>query len=400
MSTPRPTILQIIPELDTGGAELSTVEIAEAVVRAGGRAIVLSQGGRMEDDLAAAGGELIRFPAGSKNPLTILSNARRIAAICEQYGVRLVHARSRAPAWSAKLAAKRAGVAFVTTYHGAYSEKGPIKRWYNAVMAAGEVVIANSCYTRDLILERYGTDPDKLRVIYRGLDEARFDPAAVGEGRVEALKEIWGIGDEQRVILNAARLTNWKGQRVLIAACERLARRGELGDACVVLAGDDQGRSEYRKGLEAQIEAAGLSDRVRLVGHVSDIPAALKLAHLAVVASIEPEAFGRAAAEAQAMMCPVVATDIGAPPETVLAPPRVAPDERTGWLVPPSDPGAMAEAMSEALALSPEAREATGRRAREHVTRSFSLDNMKRQTLAVYDELLGTQLEAAYRASR
>jgi glycosyltransferase involved in cell wall biosynthesis len=220
----------------------------------------------------------------------------------------------------------------------------------------------------------------------------------VGEGRVEALKEIWGIDEGQRVILNAARLTNWKGQRVLIAAADRLARRGELDDACVVLAGDDQGRAEYRNGLLAQIEAAGLSDRVRLVGHVSDMPAALKLAHIAVVASIEPEAFGRAAAEAQAMMCPVVATDIGAPPETVLAPPRVEAQDRTGWLVPSSDPGAMAEAMSQALALSQEERGRMGARARSHVTGAFSLDNMKRQTLAIYDELLGTQLEAAYLA--
>ncbi|MEO1281165.1 MAG: glycosyltransferase family 4 protein [Pseudomonadota bacterium] len=395
----RATILQIIPELETGGAELSTVEIAEAIVRAGGRAIVLSEGGRLVETLTKVGGEYHFMEAATKNPAKILMNAQRIAKLCAAEGVDLVHARSRAPAWSARIAAKRAGVPFVTTYHGAYNEKGRIKNWYNSVMASGDVVIANSKYTRDLIKARYGTDDSKLRVIYRGIEGSVFDPDAVDPSRVSALLAAWGLKPDERVILNAARLTSWKGQTVLIQAARLLKDRGALDGCRLVLAGDAQGRTDYVQGLKTQISDAGLDDTIVFAGHVTDMPAALKLAHIAVVASTEPEAFGRAAAEAQIMRCPVVATDIGAPPETVLSHPNVPDYVATGWLVPPSEPGAMAGAIAAALGLSTDGRTEMGDRARAHVLASFSLNAMKQQTLGVYDQLLGTRLEAAFTES-
>jgi glycosyltransferase involved in cell wall biosynthesis len=388
----RPTILQIIPELDTGGAELSTIEIAGAVQDAGGRAIVLSEGGRLVQRLRDVGAELEFFAAASKNPVRLLWNAHAIAKIIRREGVDLIHARSRAPAWSAFIAARRTGIPFVTTYHGAYAEKTAIKRLYNSVMARADLVIANSHYTADLIRMRYGTPTSRLRVIYRGLDPESYDPLGVTPDRVAALRQSWGITENQRVVLHAARLTGWKGQTVVIEAARLLNEAKKLQDAVFILAGDAQGRSGYLADLLRRIRTADLEGRVRLVGHVNDIPAALLAAHAAVVASTEPEAFGRAATEAQALGTPVIATDIGAPPETVLSPPRFAPDQATGWLIPPSDPQRLADAVSAALSLSPDARAAMGARARTHVTTKFSLAAMKEQTLRVYDELLGTSL--------
>ncbi len=399
MATHRPTILQIIPELETGGAELSTVEITAAIVRAGGRALVLSEGGRMAPRINSLGGEFIPFPAATKNPLRMAWNAREIAKIVNAEQVDLIHARSRAPAWSALRAAAITGRPFVTTYHGAYNESGRAKNLYNSVMARGQVVIANSNYTARLIADRYATPKDRIRVIYRGVDGAAFDPAKISDAEVAKLRQAWGVADGQRIILNAARLTAWKGQVVIIAAAKILQDQGRLGDSVIILAGDDQGRDSYRSDLKTKIAAAGLNERVRLVGHVDDMPVAFRAAYLAVLASTEPEAFGRTATEAQAMGCPVIATAIGAPPETVLAEPAVTASQRTGWLIPPAHPAQLAEAMSEALHLNLADRDSLGSRARAHVLDKFALNGMRRQTLEVYDSLLGTYLAAAFQAN-
>ena len=396
----RPTILQIIPELDTGGAELSAVEIADAIVRAGGRALVLSEpGGRLVSKVVAAGGEAVPFPAASKNPLRMLANGGAIARLVRREGVHLVHARSRAPAWSALLAARRARVPFVTTYHGAYNETNAAKRLYNSVMARGDLVIANSRYTSDLIAGRYGTPRERIAVVHRGIDPARLDPAGVGSDRVAALRARWGVAAGDPVVLQMARLTAWKGQGVLVEAAARLQQAGSLGAAVIVLAGDAQGRTAYAEGLRHQIAQAGLGERVRLVGHVEDVAAAYLAAHATVVASIEPEAFGRTAVEAAAMGCPVIATAIGAPPETVLAEPAVARDSITGWLVPPLDAGALAKRLAEVLALGPPERSAIAARARARVLGQFTVGAMQRRTLAVYDRLLGTVLERRFTES-
>lgn len=399
MADQRTTILQIVPDLDTGGAEKSAVEIAAAVVAAGGRGLVASQGGRMEGDLVATGGELIRFPAATKNPIQILRNASRLADIIRTEKVALVHARSRAPAWSALLAARRTGIPFVTTYHGAYSERGRLKRLYNSVMARADLVIANSRYTAGLIEARYGTPADRLRVIHRGVDEA-YDPARVTPERLAAVRARWGTGADDRVVLQAARLTNWKGQGVLIGAAGKLHREGRLpDDVRIVLAGDAQGRHDYLAELEQQISAANLDGRVLLVGHENDIAAAFGASFASVVASTEPEAFGRSAAESQAMACPVIATRLGAPPETVLARPECPAAEATGWLVPPGDAAALADTLAEALALPAAEHDAMGRRGRRHVLSQFTLQAMQSATLGAYDELLGTGLCQAFAAA-
>ena len=391
-----PTILQIIPQLDAGGAELSAVEIADAVVQAGGRAIVLAEPGRLAADIAKVGGEVMPFPAATKNPLRMLANAGAIARIVRREHIDLVHARSRAPAWSAMQAARRTGVPFVTTYHGAYGEKNAVKRLYNSVMARGDVVIANSRYTARLIAERYATPGARIEVIPRGVDVAKFDPDQIAEERVAALRGRWGVAPDQPIILQAARLTGWKGQAVLIEAAARLQAAGRLGPAVVVLAGDAQGRDSYVRMLQEQVDRLGLNDRVRLVGHVEDVAAAFRAAYVTVVASTEPEAFGRTAIEAAAVGCPVIATDIGAPPETVRAVPAVAADAITGWLVPPGDADALAARLGDAMALAPAARQELGQRARRHVLGTYTVEAMQRRTLAVYDRLLGTGLERRF----
>jgi glycosyltransferase involved in cell wall biosynthesis len=396
VSVTRPTILQIIPRLDTGGAELSTIEITDAIVRGGGRALVLTDGGRMAGEITRLGGELVPFAAGTKNPARIVWNALAIAKIIRAEGVNIVHARSRAPAWSALIAARRTGTPFVTTYHGAYSEKGRVKNLYNSVMARSDAVIANSGYTAGLIRSRYGTQPERITVIHRGVDGAAFDPGAIPPEQVAAMRAAWGLKPGQPAILQAARLTSWKGQAVLIAATGLLKASGQLGDAVVILAGDDQGRSDYSDSLRAQIANLGLGDHVRLVGHVADMPAALAAAHISVIASTEPEAFGRSVTEAASMGTPAIATDLGAPPETMLPHPNVPLDMATGWIVPPGDATALAQALAAALASPPEARSAMGQRARTRTLEQFSLTAMKRQTLQVYDKLLLTKLCQAF----
>lgn len=382
------TVLQILPSLETGGAERTAVDVAAALVAAGHRAIVASRGGRMVAELEAAGAEHLAFPAATKNPLAMALNVGRLAAFVRREGVDLLHARSRAPAWVALAAARRTGVPFVTTYHGAYRAGSAPKALYNSVMARGDAVIANSAWTAGEITARYPFAAPRIVTIARGSDLSAFAPGAVSPERRAAVAAQFGLTAENPwpVLLHLARITGWKGQRVLIDAAARLA--AESRDVVTILAGDAQGRDGYVDDLRGRIAAAGLGERVRLVGHCDDVPAALSLASVAVVPSTEPEAFGRAAVEAQAAGVPVVASDHGAAAETVLAPPTTPADRRTGWRVPPGDAAALARAVVEALALDPAERQALAARARAHVAAAYSVETMTAATLAIYERLL------------
>lgn len=380
-------ILQVIPDLVTGGAERTTVDVAAAIVQAGGTALVASEGGQMVAELDAVGARHITLPVKSKSPLTIWKNAARLQRIIEMEGVGLIHARSRAPAWSALLAARRCRVPFVTTYHGIYNQNGPLKALYNSVMARGDRVIANSAFTARLIAERHPFAKARIEIIHRGSDLSALAPGAVGKDRKAALAAAWGLEPGRPVILQLARVTGWKGQRVVIDAMAELKASG-LTAPVAILAGDAQGRDDYVSELQNKIAAHGLEDQVRLVGHCADVPAALALADLSVVASVAAEAFGRAAVEAQAAGVPVIVSDLGAVPETVLAPPEVGDEDRTGWRVPPGDPQALADAIRHVLDLSEDERHALISRARDYVTKKFSVEAMCAKTLAVYERLL------------
>lgn len=371
----QPAVLQVLPALVSGGVERGTLEIAEAQIAAGMRAYVASAGGPLVAELERLGARHVTLPLKAKSPAGIWRNAGALAALVRQERISILHARSRAPAWSALLAARRTGAHFVTTYHGTYNEGFPGKRLYNSVMARGERVIAISQFIAELIRARHGTDPARIRVIPRGVDLRRFDPALVGADRVAALRTAWGLPDGRPVIMLPGRLTRWKGQTVLIEAMARLPR-----DTMAVLVGGANGREAFRAELESLIAARGLSDRVRLVGHCADMPAALMLADMVVHASTDAEAFGRTVIEAQAMERPVIASDLGAPRETV--------DEAvTGWRVPPGDPAALAQAIGWVLGLPSSERAAVGLRARDAVHDRFTTAAMQQATLAVYREL-------------
>ena len=381
------TILQIIPELNSGGAERATIEIAAALAAVGARPLVASEGGRMVSELQAKGGLWRAFPARSKNPLTMLVNQRRLAELIRAESVALVHARSRAPAWVAYGATQRTGVPFVTTFHGAYSGSSPLKLRYNSIMAKGDVVIANSAFIAERIARLHPFAAERVRVIERGVDFRLFSPSEVDPARVQALRQAWQVAPGERIVLLAARLSPWKGHKILIEAARHLISRG-LSNTKFILAGDVQDRGTYLKEVDAAIAKAGLGHVVRRTGHCADMPAALLAASLVVVPSTEPEAFGRVAAEAQAMGAAVVVTDLGGLPEVVLAPPGVDAGARTGWRVPPGDAQALAAAMEEALGLGASAREALSARARAHVLRRFSVERMQAETLAAYAALL------------
>ncbi len=369
------TILQVLPRLQSGGVERGTVEIAQAIARAGGIPLVASAGGRMVGSVERAGGRHVALPLAGKSPAVIWRNAGRLETVIRTNSVALIHARSRAPAWSAYWAARRAGVRFVTTYHAPYSEGVPGKRRYNGIMARGERVIAISHYIAGLLTARHEVDPAIVRVIPRGVDPVLFDPGRVPPDRIARLVRSWRLPDDAAVVMLPARLSRWKGQRIVIEAMARLQDRTAV---CVLLG---EGRPGYVKELTGLAHRLGVAERLRLVGHVDDVPAALMLATVAVSASTQPEGFGRAVIEAQAMGCAVVATDHGGAAETV-------EDLVTGWRVPPGDPAALAAVLDRALSMAPEHRLALGERSRASVLANFTVQRMQEATLGVYRELL------------
>lgn len=376
------TLLQVVPELETGGAELSALEIARAVSSAGGRALVASRGGRMVSRLEADGGQLVTLPAHSKNPLVILGNAARLVELIRREKVSLVHARSRAPAFSALWAAQATGTPFVATYHGIYKAKSGLKRWYNAVMTRGDLVIANSDYTRAHVLAEHRIDPAKVVAIPRGVDLDRFDPAHIAPERVDALSQAWGIAPDDRrtKILLAGRLTRIKGQLTIVEAARKLRAQGR-DDFLILFAGDDQGRTDYREELAGAIAAAGLQEAIRIVGHCDDMPAAFLLCDLAILPTTVPESFGRAAVEPQAMGRPVIAAAHGGTLETVVA-------GETGWLAAPGDADAWADAIAAAINLGPAGRDRIGRAAQARARSLYRVEAMCEATLAAYERVL------------
>jgi glycosyltransferase involved in cell wall biosynthesis len=369
-----PVVLQVLPSLITGGVERGTVEIAQAIAEAEATALVASAGGPMVRQIERAGGIHITLPLTTKSPFGIWRNASTLEALIRDRKVSLVHARSRAPAWSAWLACERTGVPFVTTYHGAYGEGVPFKRHYNSVMARGRIVIAASHFIADLVAVRHQLDPARIRVIPRGVDPAVFDPAIISGSRIAKLATEWRLPDGVRTVVLPGRLTSWKGHAVLLDAIAHLARP----DIMCVLVGSDQGRHGYARDLEDQATRLGIADRLRLVGQCDDMPAALALSDVVVHASTQPEAFGRVVIEAQAMGRPVIASDLGGPVETVR-------HGETGWRVRPNDPVALAAAIGVALHLDPTAQVALGERARASVP---TVRAMQDATLDVYEAVL------------
>ncbi|WP_241767849.1 glycosyltransferase family 4 protein [Hyphomonas polymorpha] len=374
-------ILQVAPELSAGGVERTVLEVTEAIVEAGGRALLASRGGRLEAEFERLGGELFRMDVKSRNPLTIRINEGKLRQIIREEKVDLVHARSRAPAWSAYAAAKAESVPFVTTYHGAYSGTSGLKRAYNSVMAKGDIVIANSNWIADHICQVHQTPADRIVTIPRGVDLAEFDPKAVAPARVDAIRQSWGLlGDKRLTLFLPGRLTEWKGQGLAIDAFAALAPDERAG-MVLVLAGDPQGRDHYVDALQNKIAGLDLERSVIIVPHIGDMAAAYLASDIVLAPSTRPEAFGRVAAEAAAMERPVIVSDHGGGRETVI-------EYETGARVQPGDARALSGALRAMIGLGPTVRASMGAAGRAHVLRHFSKRGLQTATLNVYKRLL------------
>lgn len=376
------TLLQVTPELETGGAEQTTLDINRAVVRIGGRSLVASRGGRMARQLEADGGTLFELPMHSKNPFSIVGNTGKLLEIIQREKVTLVHARSRAPALSALWAARAAKIPFVATYHGIYKAGNPLKRWYNSVMTQGSLVIANSEYTRAHVLREHALNPNRVVTIPRGVDLERFDPKAVSEARVQALAKAWGVdpGDRRLKVVLGGRLSPIKGHLSIVEAMGRLKSQGR-DDILVIFAGDHQGREDYLREVQTAIQAGGLEDRIKLVGHCDDMPAAYLLCDMAMLPTLKPESFGRAAVEPQAMGRPVLVSNHGGAVETVV-------EGETGWKLAVGDPDAWAAGLAVAAGASVSKRQAMGKAAMLRARKLYSVDAMCASTLDVYARVL------------
>lgn len=385
----QPVILQVLPALWTGGVERGTIEIAGATAHTGWKPLVASAGGALLSNLSYVGGEHITLPLASKNPLTMWRNMHALEKIIRERKVDIVHARSRAPAWSAYYAAKRAGVPFMTTFHGIYNshllkknEPSEWKQRYNSVMTMGQRVIAVSQFVADHIVKNYKVDPSILRVIHRGVDLNIFDPVKILPQRMVDLATKWRLPDDLPLILMPARISRWKGQHVLVEALAKLPHRKFF---CLLL-GDDLGHPGYRRELEQLIIDRGLGEHVRVAGNTPHMPEAYMLAELVVSPSIEPEAFGRVPVEAQAMGKLAIATSHGGACETVI-------DGETGWLTTPGDADHLSRVISLALQLGHTEKSRIGIQAMQHVHAHFSADVMCQKTLETYWELIGQKYE-------
>lgn len=375
-------ILQIIPNLGAGGAEQAVVDMNAALIKAGAQSFVVSAGGHRVATIAEAGGTHIQLAAASKNPLTILANGHRLTALIKHHKIDVIHARSRAPAWSAWLAAQQTGCGFVTTFHAAYAYGSRVKKAYNRIMTRGHRIIAISDFIAHHIAHDYAIAPHRIARIHRGVDMAQFEPSTIAPHRLDNLRSLWRLTPQHKIILLPARLSRIKGQTLLIEAMRLLQQQGDLPDDVVaVIIGSDQGRNHYSQELLEKIIGYDLRSRVVLAEHCDDMPAAYALANMVVVPSLVPEGFGRVPVEAQAMGVPVIASDLGAMRETIIA-------NETGWLVPPDDPAALAADIMRVLHLPILARHDLAKQAMAHVRQHFDLQNMSQQTLAVYHEVM------------
>ena len=379
-----PTILQILPAMISGGVERGTVDMAAHIVAMGGRAIVISSGGIMSHDIERVGGKHITLPVDSKNPLQILRNAGKIADILREQKVDIIHARSRAPAWSAWHAAQKTGVPLVTSFHGAYGMQNKFKRWYNGVMIRGARVIAVSNFIREYILGYYPISAERIDVVQRGIDLQKFDAARVHRDRVIKLATEWAIPDDKPIVMLPGRISHWKGQRELLLALSELPHRNFY---CLFV-GSDHGHESYRAEIEKLVGKLELNGLVKWVGECRDMPAAYMLADVVVSASQQPEAFGRVAIEAQAMGRPLVATNHGGSAETII-------DKQTGFLCPPGNIGALGRTVNKLLGFNAQARETLGAAAIKHVRANFGVEKMCAGEFATYEKVLAQTVVAA-----
>ena len=373
-----PVVLQVLPEMNHGGVEMGTVEIASGLQAAGIKNFVASAGGRMVYDLQKLKVKHFELPLKTKNPVKLWLNARRLAKIIKDNGINIVHARSRAPAWSAYWAAKRTGAVFVTTFHGTYG-LGPfgIKKLYNRVMTYGKLVIAISTHIKNHMMKEYKVPEEKIRLIHRCVNIDNFSPDKVTQERIIKALQDNHIPEDKPIISLIGRVTRWKGQHLLIEALSKVKNK----DFYCLIVGSDQGRVHYTNELKALAAKYGLTPKIQFIDHSFDIPALLMLSDVVLSTAIEPEAFGRAAIEGQAMGKIVLASNIGGSLDNTI-------DGVTGKLFESNNAQALAEAIDWALNLSADEKAKISAAAIKNVKDNFTKQIMCDKTIAVYHELL------------
>lgn len=371
------TILQVVPALISGGVERGTLEIAKNIARVGHNSIVISAGGPMVESLEDSGSEHITLNVASKNPVTIWKNARKLANIIRSRNIDIVHARSRAPAWSCYMAAKATNVKLITTFHGIYNFKNFLKKFYNSVMTEGRNVIAVSNFVKKHIVDNYKVDPNKITVIHRGVNHNEFSKKKLSEDKLNQYREKYRVPADTPVLLLPSRMTRWKGHMVLIDALEKIKH---LNFYCI-MAGDLAKHPTYVSRIKEKIHQYKLQSHIQLFGNEPDIISLYGISDIVLSTSIEPEAFGRTIIEAQAMEKIVIATNIGGACETIQ-------DGLNGFHVEPNDSIALAQKIEHCLSLiGSEQEKNMTMNARKTASENFSLEKMLKNTLAIYNHI-------------
>jgi glycosyltransferase involved in cell wall biosynthesis len=385
------TVMQMIPALRDDPIGHAAVDIALMLLQAGGRAIIGGEGGALVGELRAFGGEWLDMTADSWNPLTIRRNANRLAALIPSERIDIVHAHCAGAAWSALTATAHLPVRLVTSFPDRLQSESWLRTRYQSALARGHRVIAPSSHVSLAMIDRYRIPADRITVIPRSIDTAAFSAAVARSDRAAALKRLWGILPEVRIVLVPGRVVPWNGQMAMIEAARYLVGNGERNVA-IVFAGDDRADARYRRALVSRAQATGIDTLLRLVGHCPDMVTAYAAADVVVVPALKPPLTGRVAAEAQAMGRPVVVHAVGGLAENVLSPPRMPDHLRTGWVVRPGQPAELARAVAAALALDRTAFEALGARARQFAEFMFSPQSVAEAMRGVYTSLLSRRV--------
>ncbi len=377
-------VLQVIPKLGYGGAETGCYDIAHYLPENGCKSFIVTSGGELLKFVDKSKVKVFRLPVQSKNPILILINALILTFIILFNNISIVHARSRAPAWSCLIASKITSRKFVTTFHGTYNFKSNLKKLYNSVMVRSDLIIAGSNFIFSHIKENYSNylnQKKKLLVVFRGINVDYFDPTTKLETEEKKLLKQWEIEKDKKIILLPGRLTTWKGQEVFIEAINLV--NIELGYEAfyAVILGSDQGRDLYKKKLIRLSEQYRLTKQLRFIDHCKDMALAYKVSDIIISASIEPEAFGRVSVEAQSMEKPIIASNIGGSNETVI-------DEKTGYLFKAGDAKSLSQKILKTLTIDETQLKLIGVEGRKNIVQKFNVEKMCFSTYSEYKRLI------------
>ena len=377
-------VLQVIPKLGYGGAETGCYDIAHYLPENDCQSFIVTSGGELIKFINKEKVKLIRLPVHSKNPLLIFLNSIFLVAIILFFNISIVHARSRAPAWSCWLATKITNRKFVTTFHGTYNFSGKLKKFYNSIMVRSDLIIAGSNFIFSHIKENYSeflNPKKKFLVIFRGINVDYFDSSTKLEIDEKNLLNEWEIDKEKKIILLPGRLTSWKGQEMFIESLNLV--KIELGYEAfhAVILGNDQGRDLYKKKLIRLTEQYRLTNQIKFIDHCKDMALAYKVSDIVISASIEPEAFGRVAVEAQSMEKLIIASNIGGSNETII-------NEKTGLLFEAGDPNSLSKKIIQAVTMDDNFYKIMGKEGRKNITKKFNVEKMCFSTYLEYKRLI------------